>query len=87
MSIQGARDFLNRVGKDEGFRKQLGRCTNRTEQQQLAQSLGFEFSADEMKTAAGELQDVDLDGVSGGNCCGFTCEPEHCAESNNCCEP
>jgi natural product precursor len=23
-----------------------------------------------------ELQDTDLDVISGGSCCGFTCEPE-----------
>jgi hypothetical protein len=27
-----------------------------------------------MKAAAGELQDADLDVISGGRCCGQTCE-------------
>jgi predicted ribosomally synthesized peptide with nif11-like leader len=76
MSIESARDFLTKVAKDEEFRKRLGGCKSRPEQQQFAQGAGFEFTRDEMKAAAGELQDADLDVISGGSCCGFTCEPE-----------
>jgi hypothetical protein len=32
-----------------------------------------------MKAAASELQDADLDVISGGTCCGHTCESESCA--------
>ena len=77
MSIQSARDFLSKVAKDEEFRKGLGGCKTKTEQQLFAQGAGFEFTKDEIKAAAGELQDADLDVVSGGSCCGYTCEPEH----------
>ena len=76
MSIESARNFLTKVAKDEEFRKGLGGCKTKTEQQQFAQGAGFEFTADEMRGAASELQDADLDVISGGSCCGFTCEPE-----------
>ena len=76
MSIQSARDFLTKVAKDEEFRKGLGGCKSRAEQQQFAQGAGFEFTVDEMKAAASELQDADLDVISGGSCCGHTCESE-----------
>ena len=74
MSIQSARDFLTKVAKDEEFRKGLGGCKNRAEQYQWAQGAGFEFTGDEMKMVASELQDADLDVISGGACCGTTCE-------------
>ena len=74
MSIQSARDFLTKVAKDEEFSKRLGGCKTRADQYQLAQGAGFEFTGDEMKAAASELQDADLDAVSGGSCCGATCE-------------
>ena len=86
MSIQSARDFLTKVAKDEEFRKGLSGCKSRADQYQLAQGAGFEFSGDEMKAAAGELQDADLDVISaGGRCCGSTCENEFCySETHGC---
>ena len=74
MSIQSARDFLTKVSKDQEFRKGLGGCKTRVDQYQFAQGAGFEFTGDEMKAAASELQDADLDVISGGSCCGMTCE-------------
>jgi len=76
MSIQSARDFLTKVSKDEEFRKRLGGCKSGADQYQFAQGAGFEFTRDEMRAAAGDLQDADLDVISGGSCCGFTCENE-----------
>ena len=66
MSIQSARDFLTKVSKDEEFRTRLGGCKSRAEQQQFAQGAGFEFTGDEVKAAASELQDADLEVISGG---------------------
>ena len=76
MSIESARDFLTKVSKDEEFRKGLGGCKTGADRSQFAQGAGFEFTGDEIRAAAGELQDVDLDVISGGSCCGITCEPE-----------
>jgi len=78
MSIESARDFLTKLTKDEEFRKGLGGCKSRADQYQFAQGAGFEFTGDEIRAAAGELQDADLDVISGGSCCGCTCEPEMC---------
>jgi len=74
MSIQRACDFLTKVSKDEEFRKGLEGCNARADQYQFAQGEGFEFTVDEMRAAAGELQDGDLEVISGGSCYGFTCE-------------
>jgi predicted ribosomally synthesized peptide with nif11-like leader len=68
MSIQSARDFLTKVSTDEKFREGLGGCKTRAEQQQLAQGAGFEFTGDEIRAASEELQDADLDVISGGCC-------------------
>ena len=76
MSIENARDFLAKIAKDDEFRKGLAGCNTRAEQQQFARGAGFEFTGDEVKAAAGELQDTDLDMISGGKCCGLTCEAE-----------
>ena len=72
MSIQSARDFLTKVTKDEEFRKGLTGCKSRADQQQFAQGAGFEFTREEMRAAAGEIQDADLEVISGG-CCGSEC--------------
>ena len=69
MSIQSARDLLTKVSKDEEFRKRLGGCETGADRYQFAHGAGFEFTGDEMKAAASELQDADLDVISGG-CCG-----------------
>ena len=86
MSIQSARDFLTKVAKDEEFCKRLGGCKTRADQYQFAQGAGFAFTGDEMKAAASELQDADLDVISGGSCCGHTCEQDYCVHEMCPCE-
>ncbi len=76
MSIESARSFLTRVAKDESFRSRLGSCKSRADQQLLAKGAGFDFTNDEIKSARSELQDSDLDAISGAACCGYTCESE-----------
>ena len=83
MSIQSARDFLTKVSKDEEFRTRLGGCQTRADQYQFAQGAGFEFTPDEMKAAGSELQDADLEVISGGSCCSAKCEAETC-NGNEC---
>ncbi len=69
MSVQSARDFLTKVSQDEEFRKGLDGCKTEADRHQFAQGAGFEFTGDEMKAAAGELQDADLGVISGGAGC------------------
>jgi hypothetical protein len=64
----------------------LGGCKGRADQYQLARGAGFEFSGDEMKAAGSELQDADLEVISGGSCCGHTCEQDYCANEMCACE-
>jgi predicted ribosomally synthesized peptide with nif11-like leader len=76
MSIQSARDFMTKLRHDGEFRKGLSACKSGAEQQQFALRAGFEFTGEEIRAASGELQDSDLDVISGGHCCGYTCESE-----------
>lgn len=76
MSIESARAFVGKVSKDDVFRKQLSSCKNRDEQQRFAKAAGFDFTGDEIKTAQSEIQDADLDQVSGAGCC--LCEMDCC---------
>ncbi len=66
MSLQSARDFLAKAAKDEGFRNGLSACKTAADQRQFALASGFEFTSDELAAARGELQDADLDVISGG---------------------
>ena len=77
MSMESARQFLSRVESDEGFRQGLGACKSREAQHEFARAAGFDFTVDEVRAASTEIQDDDLDRVSGGNCCGSTCESEN----------
>ncbi len=75
MSIQSARDFLSKVASDGEFRKGLTGCKTKTDQLRYAQRAGYDFTGEEVGAARTELQDRDLDSVSGGalDCC-FGCE-------------
>ena len=68
MSIQSARNFLSKAAKDEEFRKRLGGCKSGADRNQFAQGAGFEFTAEELRAAVDELQDADLEVISGGTC-------------------
>ncbi len=69
MSIQSARDFLTKVAKDKKFRAELVGCRTEAERQEFALKAGFQFTSNEIAAARTELQDADLDGISGGTGC------------------
>ncbi len=66
MSIESARHFLTKVAKDEKFRNLLSGCKTEAERRKLALGTGFDFTGDELRLARSELQDYDLDVISGG---------------------
>ncbi len=66
MSIQSARDFLVKAAKDEEFRKRLDGCNTEAELHRFAREAGFTFTEGEVRAARAELQDADLDLISGG---------------------
>ena len=66
MSIQSAREFLAKLTKDEEFRKGLTGCNSGAERREYALGAGFECTGEEIKAAVDELQDADLEVISGG---------------------
>jgi predicted ribosomally synthesized peptide with nif11-like leader len=68
---------VTKVAKDEEFRKGLEGCNTRADQYQFAQGAGFEFTRDEIRAAGSELQDADLEVISGGLACSAS-------ETHNC---
>ncbi len=66
MSIQNARDFLAKAAKDEEFRNRLDGCKTEAELLRFARGAGFTFTDGEVRAARAELQDADLDLISGG---------------------
>jgi predicted ribosomally synthesized peptide with nif11-like leader len=75
MAIGSARDFLTKVRKDAEFCQRLRDCKSRAEQSEFVRQAGFQFSREEIRAASGELEDADLDMISGGaQCCGLNPE-------------
>ena len=67
MSQEQAAAFIERMTTDEAFRAQVMGVADETERMELIGAEGFDCSADEIKTAAAELAEGDLEGVVGGN--------------------
>jgi len=75
MSVESARDFIQKVKVDEDFRNQLNQLTDSQARLAFAKKAGFDFTADDIARAKEEqgLTDEELDGVAGG--CGHICLP------------
>lgn len=73
MSIESAKDFIQKVKVDEDFRNQLNQLADGKARLEFAKKAGFDFTADDMARAKEEqgLTDEELDGVAGG--CGHIC--------------
>ena len=70
MSIESARDFIERVKTDEEFAKRIAGAKSREERADIAKAEGFDFMPE-------ELSDEELDAVAGGHWgCGHTHESE-----------
>ena len=79
MSAEHAKAFLTEIADNETLRKKLYACATAEERRHLAAELGFEFTAEEFNDARSRLFEKELDFVSGGSCCGHTCENEDCS--------
>ena len=66
MSIESARKFIEKAKTDETFAGQVSACENETQVLELAKQSGIAFTPEELKQAASELSDDDMDMVTGG---------------------
>ncbi len=67
MSIESAKAFLERVGNDEDFRKELEGKTSLEERIKFAKAQGFDFTKGEFRECMDSLSDEDLDAVAAGS--------------------
>jgi predicted ribosomally synthesized peptide with nif11-like leader len=65
MSIENARQFLERMKTDEDFKKKVSRASSQEREKIIAEA-GFDFIEEELEQVSGELTPDDLEQVAGG---------------------
>ena len=70
MSIESAKAFIEKVNKDQDFKKKLSEFKDGTERMKYAKEKGFDFTPAEIAKLKEEqgLTDAELDAVAGGVC-------------------
>jgi len=85
MSLESAREFMEKYQKDQELAAKLSATKNPTEKMAAAKAAGFDFSFEELGKVNEELSEAELEAVVGGewhpDCtndghCGYTCEAE-----------
>lgn len=71
MSKLGAQEFLQRMRKDESFRKRIQEASEE-DRDRIIKEEGYEFTKDKLDEACSELDDAQLEEVSAAG------EPLHC---------
>ena len=66
ISIESAKAFLERVGNDEDFRKELEGKTSVEERIKFAKAQGFDFTKGEVRECMESLSDEQLDAIAAG---------------------
>jgi predicted ribosomally synthesized peptide with nif11-like leader len=64
--MESAKSFLERMKNDEDFRKKVTECKDTDGPMNFVKSQGFDFTADDIEFAKGELSDEDIGNISGG---------------------
>ncbi len=83
MSIESAKAFINRLRTDEKFATEISGCKDAQQRIKLANSEGFTFTADEIKTVSEQLTEEELGTVTGGSDYWWT-EPGWCIQELHC---
>ncbi|MDW7674570.1 MAG: Nif11-like leader peptide family natural product precursor [Bacillota bacterium] len=73
MSVESAKQFLERMKTDEEFAKKVMGCKDAEERMAVVAEAGFDFTAEEVNEVGGELSDSDLDAVAGAGCLVDSC--------------
>ena len=72
MSLESAKEFLEKIKSDGDFRKTLENASSDDARKQIVEEQGFDFSKAELKEAAGigggpqKIGEEDLQAVAGG---------------------
>jgi len=67
MTMQSARDFLERMRTDPALAARMAAAASREERLSLAREQGFAFTPEELDAAKNELSDEELDRIGGGD--------------------
>ena len=85
MSIESAKEFLEKVKSDEDFSKKVGEKAAPEERMEYIKTAGFDFTKEELDTVTSELSVEQLEEVSGGHWgCGSTHEAENSCGQKGC---
>ncbi|MEQ8192164.1 MAG: Nif11-like leader peptide family natural product precursor [Candidatus Eremiobacterota bacterium] len=68
MSLESAKAFVEKINTDEDFRNKVTGCKDQETRTSFVKSQGFDFTADDIKLAQGELGEEVLDAIAGGGC-------------------
>ena len=71
MSTESAKQFVKKIQDDKAFAEKVDKLGGKEERTAFIMQEGFDFTREELISAASELNAVD---VVGGKCCGNSCE-------------
>ena len=71
MSVESAKEFVERLVNDENWRNKINAAETQKERQAMVKEEGFDFSEEELAQCRDELSTSDLDAVTGGGTSGF----------------
>lgn len=75
MSIEVAKEVIEKLKTDEAFRTKVMAVEDLEERMKLIHDEGFDCTLEEVKEAAGNLSDDDLESVAGGLASESYCSP------------
>ena len=68
MSLESAKQFIERMKNDTDFAKQVTACADAQERMALVKTEGYEFTQEEIGQIKEQLSDEELDNITGGGC-------------------
>lgn len=80
MSVESAKEFLEKVQSDEKFRNEVGAIEGTEERIKFIKEAGFDFTEEEFNQVRKELTPETLDDIAGGAHCGYSHEAERCTD-------
>jgi predicted ribosomally synthesized peptide with nif11-like leader len=72
MSIESAKEFVDRMKHDKDFAGKIMACKDGEARMTLAKAEGFDFTGNELREETAALTDTDIEFISGGGsskCC------------------
>lgn len=71
MSLESAKEFVERMMSDQEFNRQVSEFESAEDRMAFVKDQGFDFTPEEVKSVADGLSEADLDSMTGGGGCTF----------------